>query len=136
MSGNLLTPNRPAFCAYRSGPSGNVDGIMPLDGAFGNSGSWYNTSTYRFTVPTSGIYQIAITGMTSNVSTAISTHRLYKNGYVYSYTHAVGGHPASAAIVINVLAQAGDYFEYYGNVAYVQTLGSAFITTFSAHLIG
>tara|TARA_R100000388_G_C7131040_1_gene105447 strand:+ start:51 stop:539 length:489 start_codon:yes stop_codon:yes gene_type:complete len=59
----FLTPDRPAFKAYHSVASGahqevthNTYVILPLNATDFNIGGHFNTSTYKFTAPTGGIY--------------------------------------------------------------------------------
>ena len=58
----FLTPDRPAFRAYQSGSAAhqevthNTYVILPLNATDFNIGGHFNTSTYKFTAPTGGIY--------------------------------------------------------------------------------
>lgn len=59
-TGIQLTPSQPAF--YANGASvyytSTNMGDVPFSNAFLNIGSCFNTSTYRFTAPVAGVYQI------------------------------------------------------------------------------
>jgi hypothetical protein len=60
--GRILTPARPSFLAHRlaSGTqsiSGQTDTLVQLNETDHNVGSHYNTSTYTFTCPVTGLYQ-------------------------------------------------------------------------------
>ena len=61
-SGRILTPARPAFRAYDASGAGytelthNEVTTLPFDTTEFNIGNHYNTSTYTFTAPVSGVY--------------------------------------------------------------------------------
>ena len=59
-SGRVLKPLQPAFYARGAETSGTLSngGDVPFNNAEVNIGSHFNTSTYRFTAPVAGIYQI------------------------------------------------------------------------------
>lgn len=66
----------PAFHAYGiSNGTYTTTGTVPFNNTLLNNGNHYDTSTYTFTAPVSGIYNISIMGL-FNTSTYI---RLYKN---------------------------------------------------------
>ncbi len=58
--GRVLRPNQPAFYARGAETSGTLSNgtDVPFSNAEVNIGSNYNTSTYRFTAPVAGVYQI------------------------------------------------------------------------------
>jgi Ethanolamine utilization protein EutJ (predicted chaperonin) len=61
-SGRILTPARPAFRAYDASGADHIElthaqvNTLPFDTTEYNIGSHYNTSTYRFTAPVTGVY--------------------------------------------------------------------------------
>tara|TARA_X000001382_G_C3048940_1_gene140410 strand:- start:19 stop:528 length:510 start_codon:yes stop_codon:yes gene_type:complete len=61
-SGRILTPARPAFRAYDASGADHIElthnqvNTLPFDTTDFNIGSHYNTSTYRFTAPITGLY--------------------------------------------------------------------------------
>jgi hypothetical protein len=138
--GRMTTPNQPMFTA-RSSVGGNIASgtpqLVPLNDYFVNIGSCYNNSTYRFTAPIAGQYQLTVTGMlnTGQSSTGNGSIRLRKNGTEFTYTHMNGVHPASACLTLIVSAAANDYFEFYADNCYYQG-ASDWITLFSGQLVG
>jgi hypothetical protein len=56
-AGRVLTPYQPAFVAVLNGTNQSVGvGNYPCSNALTNIGGHYNTATYRFTAPVSGLY--------------------------------------------------------------------------------
>ena len=57
----FLTPDRPAFSAYmtanQSNRSTNTDHTVDFNATYFDVGSNFNTSTFKYIVPTAGIYQ-------------------------------------------------------------------------------
>jgi len=87
-SGRVLTPARPAFRAYNSGTSWieithNTTTIMAFNTTDYNIGSHYNTSTYKFTAPVSGLYYFWAIAY-SHASGGTRYIYLYKNDARYS----------------------------------------------------
>jgi hypothetical protein len=138
--GRMTLPYQTMFTA-RSSVSGNIASgatqLVPLNDYFVNIGSCYNNSTYRFTAPIAGQYQLTVTGMlnTGQSSTGNGSIRLRKNGTEFTYTHMNGVHPASACITLIVSASANDYFEFYAENCYYQG-ATNYITLFSGQLVG
>lgn len=56
-AGRLLTPNRPYFYA-RAAQGNHTSGTIPYSLVDHNVGGHYDSSTYTFTTPVSGIYNI------------------------------------------------------------------------------
>ena len=62
-SGRVTEPAKPYLFAQNAGgqnvtPSG-FTGVIPYDNILGNSGISLNTSTFKFTVPVTGLYNIS-----------------------------------------------------------------------------
>ena len=57
-SGRVVSPNIPAFCAgsTQNTHTTNVSAVLDFATATINIGGHYNTGTYRFTAPISGVY--------------------------------------------------------------------------------
>jgi len=66
-SGYVTMPNQPAFSAYRD--AGSVAGnnttppVIVFNATLVNTGSFYSTSTGRFTAPVAGVYYFSFMGM-------------------------------------------------------------------------
>jgi len=59
VSGNIINSTRPGFKARISGNPTVAQGtILPFNSTFYNIGNHFNTSTYKFTVPITGFYQV------------------------------------------------------------------------------
>jgi len=59
VSGNIINSTRPGFKARISGGPTVAQGtILPFNSTFYNIGNHFNTSTYKFTVPITGFYQV------------------------------------------------------------------------------
>ena len=75
-SGRVLTPTRPhCFVVFDSSATGgytsvNSDTVLPFASVKTNTGGGtYDTSNYRYTVPVSGLYQIAFNCIFDGVTT-------------------------------------------------------------------
>tara|TARA_B100000614_G_C14484127_1_gene467941 strand:+ start:632 stop:1144 length:513 start_codon:yes stop_codon:yes gene_type:complete len=59
-AGRVLQPAKPSFFAHMTGGNwvDNVadDAVLPFNATLHNTGNHYNTSTYKFTVPITGVY--------------------------------------------------------------------------------
>ena len=63
-SGRVALPQNPYLICNATGYSGNVtpsgfSGKIPLQNVIGSRGIVLNTSTYKFTVPVTGLYNIS-----------------------------------------------------------------------------
>ena len=67
-SGHVLTSVRPAFVAYptNSGNTQSATSVLPYSIALLNVGNCYNTSTYKFTAPVTGLYFVAFSVWTGS----------------------------------------------------------------------
>ena len=70
-SGRILQPTKPSFCARHNGSSFATDGATiawnTTDGTYGSFdiGSNYNTSTYKYIVPITGVYWFQMESITN-----------------------------------------------------------------------
>ena len=64
-AGRLLTPNRPYFYA-RAANSNHTSGTIPYEFVDHNIGGHYDNSTYTFTAPVAGIYNITFQFFSKN----------------------------------------------------------------------
>ena len=91
--GAVQTPNRPAFFAMGTSYSWvtgiSAGTVLTLDGTKFNIGNHYNTSTYRFTAPISGVYQFNATAYVqeaqnnSGVSIALNGTQVHHTNSAY-----------------------------------------------------
>ena len=146
-AGRVQMPYQPAFCASGNGGSvvlsaGNVLPFNLVAGNIGlNRGNCFNTSTYRFTAPVSGLYSLSFS--LYNFAPNAGSFCFAKNG---SYVQAGGDvilafEAGSAEITIGysavMLLNAGDYIEVIVRPAVGGTY-QAYMphSIFSGYLIG
>ena len=68
-SGHILTPARPSFKVRRTDSSATgVTGQVNFNAVDSNVGSHYDTSSYHFLVPTTGLYCFQFNGFTGSSS--------------------------------------------------------------------
>jgi len=111
-SGRLTTPYQPAFEIVGAGVLAVANNaVLPFSVAIVNVGSHFNTGTYTFTVPVTGIYLFAISVRWENTNSAATYWRLdlYINGLAISRNSG-----ALAAVVVATYA--------YSSQAYVCSL--------------
>jgi hypothetical protein len=108
-AGQITTPVQPAF--QIKGSSGSVavanSAVLPFNTALTNVGSHFNTSTYTFTVPVTGVYFFAISLRWENTNGSAGYWRpdFYINGATSpTYTGAI------QAIAANTYAYAAQSF--------------------------
>ena len=151
-SGRVLQPNLPCFFADRTSSYTSTTSYVEVvyNNAQINRGSAYNTSTGRYTVPISGIYQVSWNDIGDTVDTVYRS-RLYVNGGAIS----IGGvsknferrmeqsgsqHPPSATQTVYIELTAGQYISIFEkrdsgtNTNYGNS--SEVFTYFCGHLIG
>lgn len=124
-SGRITTPNQPAFSVRGSVTVSTSTGyVLALDVAHLNRGSCYNTSTFRFTAPVTGVYLLSfrITWASAGSGTApyiaINNSPVYGNSVaseVFGYT-ATGGYSTTSACTIMVSMNANDFASIVANV--------------------
>ncbi len=138
-TGRLLVPNQIAFHAH--GTTGNytlTNGAdIPFDSVAYNTGSGYNTSTYRFTAPIAGnyyfSYSLFVNGGSGRVSFKRNNTDYYGNQTNVNATTGFTGHNSCSIIMrLNVgdYVSVGDYQSISGGVFY---MGHSF---FSGRLLG
>ena len=101
-TGRILTPARPAFSVRGTGSWVDVSDGSNVTIAMAtvdiNVGSHYDTSTYRFTAPIAGIYQISCNiylrnnGGTSSDSGTYGYIKFQKNGATVNRLEAIHGY--------------------------------------------
>jgi hypothetical protein len=107
--GHVVTPYQPFALVDFGGPSEytTMSGIAPFDNIVQNQGNHYNTSTYRFTCPTTGVYQISSGFISQNASDLY--HVSYqKNGTRISRNYTTYRTNQTS---MQVMCQAGDYLD-------------------------
>jgi hypothetical protein len=86
ISGRVTTPSQPTFYAW-SGAADvtfSTETPLPLNSTLWNTGSHYNTSTYRFTAPVAGKYFFRA-NIYKQANSGVSRFRIQKNGSSYIY---------------------------------------------------
>jgi hypothetical protein len=140
-SGRVLTPYQPAF-RVRMSTNGNTSvangSVLPFDTAMYNVGSHFNTSTYRFTAPVSGVYAFSYhsykngSGNPSLIAARKNTDALFR-----TRNNDTGDVVIVAAF--STYLSANDYVDVVNDsgvtfVAYDNTSGS--YTSFEGYLVG
>jgi len=141
--GQVKKPNQLMFRVYYNEGEITTDQTIPFNGIYENTtGSAFNTSTGKFTVPTAGVWVFSFIGMTDTDSTADHTYvELRKNdvGQLRSYTYkeasqhtqlVIGAHPTvcEEGDVIHIFYKANGGVDLYGN--------SGLYTQFSGFMLG
>jgi len=125
-SGRVLFPNQPYFAAYMGGnatyQSRGGGTVLPFNIASVNTGSHFDTSTYRFTAPFAGRYLFTFSGITNDSTpegrimfriSGVETVSGIKYGINGSNTGGGGGTNAvaiiqlSASDYVDVISQSG-----------------------------
>lgn len=139
-NGRVTMPYQPTFTAYiNTRTNWTTTGLqrLPFDGTLINQGSHFNTSTNRFTAPTSGRYQF---NLSLNVQGNIIVY-IYKNGSAYhagEYRSNPSGTWEHCVIETIITLSANDYVEAYVNLTGTGNAwngGSNLWDHFSGHLI-
>lgn len=137
-SGRVMAPYQPAFSVFSSSYQIPPNQTMPYNNAPLNRGGHFNTSTYRFTAPVSGVYLFSVYDIGQNTGT--SRFSLYKNGASTeeSTTHQLRAanttNYASATSFWLVSANINDYFSVW--LYDTSTHGTAEYSWFSGYLVG
>ena len=110
-TGRILTPARPVFSARGSVASwvSVADGTeitIVLDTADINVGGYFNTSTYKFTAPIAGLYQVQATTYLRNNNGTLSDSGSY--GYTRIRKSGSAGSEATTALSIHGYTNAPD----------------------------
>jgi hypothetical protein len=124
-SGQVTTPAQPAFQIRGDGsPSVANNAVIPFSVALVNVGSHFNTSTYTFTAPVTGLYLFAISIRWENSNGAVSYWRpdLYINGVSNNvYTGALQATASNTYAYVGqtyvISANAGDTYKYHYNTS-------------------
>jgi hypothetical protein len=149
--GQVTTPSQPAFLAYLSGTWNYVGGtVVPFAGEQYDTGSNYNTSTYRFTAPVAGTYFFGFQGYMSVDSGALRVwHFFFRVNGSNTYGFELGGgssgdagysfHPTACGGVVAQLS-ASDYVDVLssssGYTGAAPKLEGGFASRFYGYLIG
>jgi hypothetical protein len=135
-TGQVLTPNQPAFSVFRKGVD-NRSGLMTYTNTILNRGNCVNLGNGRFTAPVSGAYQISFMGFQQVGNSGILSIVLYRNGvntFIRTYqddpNSAYGPH---ATISVVVSLNANDYVYISVDAGEIHANDDAF---FSGFLIG
>ena len=146
-SGRTLTPTRPSFFAHRvdggvqSISGGNFE-LAELNQVDHNIGSNYNTSTYKFTCPISGVYHFSVNLYIYSADQAEA--RIYVNDTAtYRFASvklAEDRNPHGAGGSVTVQLNANDTVSVYGYANSNSSIyhgGSGMIASFfSGFLVG
>tara|TARA_R100001510_G_C7640554_1_gene198215 strand:- start:761 stop:1288 length:528 start_codon:yes stop_codon:yes gene_type:complete len=151
-NGSITQPNLPCFFAERTGSYSSTTSFVEVvyDNALINKGNAYSTSTGRYTVPATGIYQVSYNDIGDTVDTVYRS-RLYVNGSEPTINGATKNferrmeqsgsqHPPSATQTVYIELTAGQYISIFekrdsgSNTIYANT--SNVFTYFCGHLIG
>ena len=138
-SGYVTTPYQPAFSVGKGNGDVSPGNTIIFNVVFTNTGSFYNTTTGRFTAPVTGRYYVAASLMTNG--NVIIDYSLYINGTVYQnfnpYQDATGGAYNRAAGSSVVSLNSGDYIELVVNQGTIYAnVPSGRHTMFCGYLIG
>jgi hypothetical protein len=119
--GRMIRPNQPMFNASNTNGTAATSQTPKIlwDLVNINNGSYYSTSTHRFTCPVTGYYFVTAFGMSSSTSSGASNFQIYvyKNGAQYTsqvgytYNEATSYRTAGSQWIVS--AAAGDYLEIY-----------------------
>jgi hypothetical protein len=138
-SGRVTMSSQPAFSAYITSTV-TAYGVIPINLTHVNTGSHYNTSTYRFTAPVTGNYLITAGSAASSAAYADFAIRLngaeYTNGVFGNNCNDNAGYPSDSRSIVMPLV-AGDYVQlnYNGSSPANSSIRQSY-TVFSGFLIG
>ena len=138
-SGRVTMSSQPAFSAYITSTV-TAYGAIPLNLTHVNTGSHYNTSTYRFTAPITGNYLITAGSAVSTAAYADFIIRLngtdYTNGAFGNNCNDNNGYPGDSRSIVMPLV-AGDYVQLaFGGSSPANAAIRPTYTVFSGFLIG
>jgi len=147
-SGRVLTPARPSFFAHRRGQgnqslSSNTNTLVQFNQLDHNIGSHFDTSTYKFTCPVSGVYHFDMSLYIYSASQ--SEARFYINdASKYRFASVKLGaerNPLSAGGGVTVQLSANDTVSVYAmaigsSLAVYDGSASESASMFSGYLVG
>ena len=141
-SGHVTMPYQPAFRVKLSATQTSSVYPLPFNSAIINRGSHFNTSTYRFTAPTAGMYFFHLQQNYLSLSSADIGCNIKKNGTTVvatdPYTVSVSRLHVDTSTLIELVAN--DYvdveFVRYAGSGNLEGNSNVFNTFFEGHLIG
>ena len=147
-TGRVLTPAKPSFFAHRRGQgtqslSNNTFTLVQLNQVDHNIGNYFNTSTYKFTCPVSGVYHFDTSLYIYSASQA--EVRFYINdASKYRFASVKLGaerNPLSAGGGVTIQLSANDTVSVYAmaigsSLAVYDGSGSESASMFSGFLVG
>lgn len=141
-SGNVLTPNRPFFSAYPTAQQ-TAAGFVAFNTVRHNIGNHYNTSTYSFVAPETGVYYFEAHTL-SNRTTASGDYGFdfYVNGGIfkrcYDGSEGTASVHAEARGTLLVKLNENDYVQiyHYASAKTVWVESNQYHCSFSGCLIG
>tara|TARA_Y100001968_G_C18990998_1_gene541404 strand:+ start:105 stop:611 length:507 start_codon:yes stop_codon:yes gene_type:complete len=146
-TGRILTPARPSFFAHRRGQgnqslSATVNALVQFNQTDHNIGSHFNTSTYKFTCPVSGVYHFDT--WLYIYSTDSAEARFYINDTskirIASVRAASDVNPHGAGGGVTIQLNANDTVSVYAyandNAAVYDGTSTEASSTFSGFLVG
>lgn len=137
-SGRVTTPKNPAFnVTYTDGSVTFGTGVIVFNTVRTNVGSYYSTSTGRFTAPVSGHYQFNVHFFkyTSYNNPSNTYWGFRKNGStIITTNHGAAGSDGGQSLNTTIYLAANDYIDVYAQNT-IQSWGDQFLQ-FSGHLVG
>ena len=137
-TGRVLTPARPAFLAKKLGGSNVSSGsTVDFETIVINIGNGYSNSTYKFTAPVAGLYQLQTQCLSTNNSSANDID-MYIDSSLYQRVRQDVSAAAHNTLNISTIANLS-----VGNTVYIYVSGgdgisaaASHYTSFSGYLIG
>ena len=143
-NGRVTMPFQPAFHAWGSNSvSVSITGyILALNNVVTNRGSHYNTSTFRFTAPVTGMYMLAHRVLWGGTGTGVSVYQAVNGGgsasptEVFGYSTTTGYHTSSTGISV-IQLNANDFVDLR-TIIYNSSAQTLDLTrcAFSGYLVG
>lgn len=141
-NGNVTTPSQPAFHVRVNSAAYISTSPVPFSNAVFNTGSHYNTSTFRFTAPVAGKYYFVVNMYLQLTNNEDGYPRYKVNGgnrnYSYAYNLGTGGQ-IDVTVALNAIfdLSVGDYVE----VDFLSTTGGLYYggngeTNYFGYLLG
>ena len=155
-TGRILTPARPAFSAYmtsnQSNRSTNTNHTVDFNATYFDVGSNFNTSTFKYIVPTTGIYQFNLSLRIDDIDTATDyirvslivtddagyggnkAYRAYRSGNSFAADSAHWGIDMSHLVKANASSEVYVEFFTYDGTAQTDIISND--SYFSGFLVG